>query len=106
MDYIDTVPSHIFAESTPILTIFEAGMGFARECLPLMQRRQQGLKINLNKWNQPQCREEWARLPQNCLEEDEEENLLQDEDSFLALKEAELLAESIADVWAVWPRGT
>jgi hypothetical protein len=28
----------------------EAGMGFAGACPPLMPRRQQGLKINLNKW--------------------------------------------------------
>ncbi len=72
----------------------EAGMGFAGACLPLMQRRQQGLKINLNKWNQPP--EEWARQLQNCLEVDEEEHLLQNQDPLPALKEAELLAESIA----------
>ncbi len=57
-----------------------------------MQKKQQGPNLNLNKWKQPQCREEWARLLQNCLEAEEEENLLQNQDSFLALKEAELLA--------------
>jgi hypothetical protein len=62
-------------------------MGFAGACLPLMQKKLQGLKINLNKWNQPQYREEWARLLQNCLEAEEDENLLQNQDPFRALKE-------------------
>jgi hypothetical protein len=76
----------------------EAGMGFAGACPPLMPRRQ-GPKINLNKWNQPQCREEWARLLKNCLAADEEESLLQNQDPFLASKNAKLrlLAESIAE---------
>jgi hypothetical protein len=91
-------PSILFDHAALLinLTYLEAGMGFAGACLPLMQKKQQGLKINLNKWSQPQCREEWARFLQNCLEAEEEENLLQNQDPFWALKEAELLAESIA----------
>jgi len=37
-----------------------------------------------------------GQLLQKCLEADEAENLLQNQDPFRALKEAELLAESIA----------
>ena len=92
-------PSILFDHAMILVNLpySEAGMGFAGACPPLMPRRQQGLKINLNKWTQPQCREEWARLLQNCLEADEEESLLQNRDPFLALKNAELLAESIAE---------
>jgi hypothetical protein len=92
-------PSFLFDHAALLINLpySEAGMGFAGACPPLMQRSQQGLKINLNKWNQPQCREEWARLLQNCLEADEEEYPLQNQDPFLALKNAERLAESIAE---------
>jgi hypothetical protein len=43
---------------------------------------------------QRQCRDEWARLLQNCLEAEDEDAPVQD--SFQALKTAEVLAESIA----------
>ena len=44
-----------------------------------------------------QCLEELTRLLQNCLESDVEETPLENQDPFLALKNAELLAESIAE---------
>jgi hypothetical protein len=43
---------------------------------------------------QRQCRDEWARLLQNCLEAEDEDAPVQD--LFQALKTAEVLAESIA----------
>ena len=71
-----------------------AGMGFAGACPPIAQRSEHQTKINVSKWMQRQCRDEWARLLQNCLEAEDEDAPAQD--PFQALKTAEVLAESIA----------
>ena len=43
-------PSILFDHAALLINLpySEAGMGFAGACLPLMQKEQQGLKINLN----------------------------------------------------------
>jgi hypothetical protein len=53
-------PSILFDHAALLINLpySEAGMGFVGAFFPLMQKNQQGLKINLNTWNQPQCREE------------------------------------------------
>ncbi len=47
-------PSILFDHVALLINLpyLDAGMGFAGACPPLMQRRQHGLKLNLNKWNQ------------------------------------------------------
>ena len=50
-----------------------------------------------------QCLEELTRLLQNCLESDVEETPLENQDPFLALKNVDRLAESIAERMAPKP---
>jgi hypothetical protein len=45
-----------------------AGMGFAGVCPPIVLRGEQQIGINVSKWMQLPCRNEWARLLHNCLE--------------------------------------
>ena len=73
-----------------------AGFGFAGACPPTMTRSRSGGQINLQKWNQPQCREEWARILQTCLAIEEAEELQPSQDPYQSLKMAEGLAVDIA----------
>jgi hypothetical protein len=72
-----------------------AGMGFAGACPPIVLRGIQ-IRINVSKWMQRPCQDEWARLLHNCLEAEDGDTPLQSQDPFQALKTAEILAEAIA----------
>ncbi len=48
-----------------------AGTGFAGACLPIVLRGKQQIGINVSKWVQLPCSNEWARLLHNCLEEED-----------------------------------
>ncbi len=48
-----------------------ARMGFAWACPPIVLRGEQQIGINVSKWMQRPCRDEWARLLEDCLEEED-----------------------------------